>query len=63
MHMYKELQDENQKIEFSMPESQCEFGKDIMVEVKVLNKGKRCKICGKIVCHAVTYTGRYSIHA
>ena len=50
--------DEVHDMQFSIPETEYEFGQDITLKVEATNKGRQHHIRGKILCQAVTYTGR-----
>ena len=60
-HKYKELQDQVHDVEFTILESDFKFGEDVVFKVKVFNREKQRHVVGKIICKAVTYTGRYSL--
>ena len=57
-HGYKELMEEVHDVQFTIPEVEYDFGQDVTLEVKVLNKGRQHQIVGSIKCQAVTYTGK-----
>ena len=48
-------------MEFTVLEADYEFGKDIVFKVKAFNKGKQRHVRGRIICQAVTYTGRWAL--
>ena len=54
----EKLQEKTFHVEFSVKEAEYEFGEDIIFTVKAHNKDEQKRIRGKIVCMAVTYTGR-----
>lgn len=57
---YRAVLNEEQEVEFTVLEAECEFGKDVTLQTKIHNKGKeQKKIRGNIFCQAVTYTERY----
>ncbi len=54
----KELQEKTFDVDFTVLESEYDFGEDVTFTVKVHSKAERKKIKGSIRCSAVTYTGR-----
>ena len=61
MAIYKELMEEVHDVQFTIPEVEYDFGQDVTLEVKILNKVRQHqKIVGSIKCQAVTYTEKYS---
>lgn len=57
---------ETQDLEFSIPETEYEFGQDVTFVVTVSNKARQHRVRGRIVCQAVTYNGKlvtmYVVH-
>ena len=57
---YYRLPDEVSDVEVTVLDAEYEFGKDVIFEIGVHNKGaQQKKIFGSILCEAVTYTERY----
>ena len=54
----EKLQEKTFDMEFTVMEAEYEFGEDVVFTVKAHNKAEHKRIHGKIVCTAVTYTGR-----
>ena len=47
-----------QDVTFEIPKPEYQFGQNIMFEVKMTNKARQHRIQGKILCEAISYTGR-----
>ena len=57
-HGHKELLEKTFDVIFEIPEVEYRFGQNIKFEVKMTNKGKQHRIKGRIICEAISYTGR-----
>ena len=52
------LQERTFDVDFTVMETEYQFGEDVVFAVKAHSKSERRQITGKISCAAVNYTGR-----
>ena len=55
---YDKLMKEVHDMEFEVPQAKYAFGEDVVFTVKATNKAKQLRLRGRILCEAITYTGR-----